>query len=506
MEFTLALRACGIASGAENLGKGWAMAIETPGGDQGITKSPTGITGLDQVTGGGLPAGRITLLVGGPGCGKTLLAMEFLVRGVTDYGEPGVFIAFEETEQELRENVATLGFDLDHLIEEGGMHIDHVSIDRSEFEETGEFDLEGLFIRLGYAIDKVSARRVAIDTIETLFAGLPNEAIVRSEIRRLFRWLRDRGVTCVVTGERGSTTITRYGLEEYVSDCVIALDHRVTEQVSTRRMRIVKYRGTGHGTNEYPFIIGGRGISVLPITSMKLEHEALTERVSTGVGQLDTMLGGEGYFRGSTVLVSGTAGTGKTSLAAAFVNAACARAERALFFAFEESPAQLLRNMLSIGIDLQQWVDSGQLRVIANRPQTYGIETHLVDMHREIDDFQPRVIAIDPATSFTSLGDFFQVTAMVSRLIDYFKSKGITALFTNLTPGAAAVETTEAGVSSLMDTWVLTAVEESNGERKRKISIVKSRGMEHSNRIHDFLMSERGILISERAPSGEETR
>ena len=351
-----------------------------------LEKSPTGISGLDEITGGGLPKGRPTLVCGAAGCGKTLLAMEFLVRGATQYNEPGVFMSFEETAEELTSNVASLGFDLNHLSASKRLLIDHVRVERSEIEETGEYDLDGLFIRLEHAINSIGAKRVVLDTVESLFAGLPNPLILRSELRRLFRWLKDKGMTAIITGEKGDQTLTRYGLEEYISDCVIFLDHRVTDQLSTRRMRIVKYRGSIHGTNEYPFLIEEKGISVLPITSVGLHHPVSTRRISTGIPRLDTMLGGKGYFRGNTILVSGTAGTGKTSLAASFVDAACRRGERCIYFAFEESPAQIIRNMRSIGIDLEPWVTKGLLRFHAELSTFYGLETHLLTMHKAIND------------------------------------------------------------------------------------------------------------------------
>lgn len=459
----------------------------------GIKKSPTGIDGFDEVTNGGLPKGRVSLVSGGPGCGKTLFAMEYIVRGATEFCEPGVFMAFEESEKELVDNVASLGFELDKLVEENKVLLDYVYIEPSEFEETGEFDLEGLFVRLNYAIKSIKAKRVVLDTVESLFAGLPNAAIVRAELRRLFRWLKEQGVTTIVTGERGDTTITRYGLEEYVSDCVIILDHRVTEQVTTRRMRVAKYRGSQHGTNEFPFLIGEKGMSVLPVTSLTLEHKALKERVSSGVPHLDKMLGGKGFYLGTTVLVTGTAGTGKTSLGAAFLNAACARGERAILFAFEEGSNQMIRNMNSIGIDLGQWVKKGLLRIETARPTMYGLETHLAKIHLVTDEFKPKVVVMDPITNFMSIGSRDQVIGMLARIIDYFKVEHITALFTNLTTAEEASEGTILGVSSLMDTWLLVRPLEINGERHKMAFILKSRGMEHSNLMYELILSDGGI-------------
>jgi circadian clock protein KaiC len=459
-----------------------------------IAKCPTGISGLDEITNGGFPKGRPTLICGSAGAGKTLLAMEFLVRGATQHGEPGVFMAFEENEEELTKNVASLGFDLKHLVAQKKIVLDHVRIERSEIQETGEYDLEGLFVRLGHAIDSIGAKRVVLDTLEALFAGLPNEAILRAELRRLFRWLKGKGVTAVITGERGTDgTLTRHGLEEYVADCVMVLDHRITSQISTRRLRVVKYRGSLHGTNEYPFLIGKSGISVLPITSMGLTHAAPTQRISTGVPRLDSMFSGKGYFRGSSVLISGTAGTGKTSLAAAFAEAACSRGEQARYFAFEESPDQILRNMRSIGIDLAPWVKKGLLQFHAVRPNLYGLEQHLLAMHNLVQKSKPRVVIVDPVTNLMSVGNELEVRSMLTRLIDFFKTEQITALFTSLTAGDAVAEQTEVGVSSLMDTWLLLRNIEENGERNRGLYVLKARGMSHSNQVREFILSSHGI-------------
>ena len=462
-----------------------------------LEKVPTGIAGLDTITEGGLPRGRTTLVSGAAGCGKTLLAMEFLVRGATQYGEPGLFIAFEETAQELAENVSSLGFDLDELVEQGKLEVDHVRIERSEIEETGEYDLEALFIRLGHAIDTIGAKRIVLDTIEALFGGLNNEAILRSELRRLFRWLKDKGVTAIVTGERKEGSLTRHGLEEFVSDCVILLDHRVHEQLTTRRLRIVKYRGTTHGTNEYPFLIDASGISVVPITALRLEHGAPSERISTGVEGLDGMLGGQGYFRGSSVLISGTAGTGKTSFAAHFAAAACRRDERCIYFSHEESPDQLLRNMRSIGLDLAPCRDSGLLHLVAHRTSMFSLERHLTTLYKQVIEFDPRVVVVDPLTNFLRAGSELEVEAMLVRLIDFLKAREITAVFTSLTDGGEAREVSGVAITSLVDTWVLLRDIELDAERKRAIYVLKSRGMAHSHRIREFTLSEHGPMLSE---------
>ncbi len=460
-----------------------------------LPKSPSGILGLDEITGGGLPRGRPTLICGSAGCGKTLMSMEFLVRGATQYGEPGIFMAFEETAPELAQNVRSLGFDLDDLVRKKKIVVDFVRVERNEIEETGEYDLEGLFIRLGYAIDKIGAKRVVLDTIETLFGGLTNAGILRSELRRLFRWLKDKGVTAIITGERGEGTLTRHGLEEYVSDCVILLDHRVIEQVSTRRLRIVKYRGTVHGTNEYPFLIDEKGISVLPITSAKLDHVATNERISSGVAALDDMLDGRGYYRASTILVSGTAGSGKSSLAAHFTQAACRRGEKCLYYAFEESPGQIIRNMRSIGIDLEPHVKKDLLRFHAVRSKIYGLEMHLATFHKLIKDYKPEVIVIDPVGSLIQAGTQSEAVAVVTRLIDYLKAQGITVFMTNLTSGGQDLESTEIDISSLVDTWLLLRDIESGGERNRAMYVLKSRGMPHSNQLREFLLTRRGIEL-----------
>ena len=461
-----------------------------------LPKAATGIEGLDQVTGGGLPKGRPTLVCGGAGCGKTLFAMEFLMRGATQFDEPGAFITFEETPEELAANVRSLGFDLDRLIAQEKIALDHVRVEPSEIAETGEFDLEGLFLRLGLAIDSVGAKRVVLDTIESLFAGFGNQALLRAELRRLFRFLKDRGVTAVVTGERGDGQLTRQGLEEYVSDCVILLDNRVNDQISTRRLRIVKYRGTAHGTNEYPFIIDEKGMSVLPVTSLGLNHDVSSERMPSGVPRLDTMLGGKGYFRGSSILVSGTAGTGKTSLAAHFAAETCRRGERCLFLAFEESPSQLFRNMRSIGIELEPYAKKGLLGMHASRPTLYGLEMHLVQIHKLVSEFDPAVVVIDPISNFISGGTSGDTHSMLLRLMDFLKGRRTTAMFTHLASGAhagAAWEGTDVGISSLIDTWLLVRDIELAGERNRGLYVLKSRGMPHSNQIREFVITSRGI-------------
>jgi circadian clock protein KaiC len=462
----------------------------------GIAKTPTGIRGFDIITGGGLPKGRPTLICGGPGCGKTLFGIEFLVQGAVQFNEPGVFVTFEETEEALATNVASLGFDLKKLISEKKLFVDYIKVERSEIQETGAYDLEGLFIRLDQALKISKAKRLVLDTIESLFSGLSNTAILRAEIRRLFHWLAEKGITVIITGERGEGTLTRQGLEEYVSDCVILLDHRVVGQVSTRRLRIVKYRGSHHGTNEYPFLIDSEGISVVPITSVSLGHIASSERVSSGIPRLDSMLGGKGYYRGSSILVSGTAGTGKSSVGAHFARASCKRGEKCLYFTFEESPSQIIRNMKSIGIDFAPLISSGHLMISASRPTMFGLEMHLAKMHKEISEFKPNVVIVDPITNLISAGSSDEVSLMLMRLIDTLKGDGITAVFTSLTQ-AGHIETSDVGVSSLMDTWIMLEDIRDRGERKRGIHVLKSRGMAHSNQIKEFLIGDKGIEIAE---------
>ena len=460
-----------------------------------LPKAPTGIVGLDEITGGGLPRGRPTLVCGSAGCGKTLMSMEFLVRGATQFDEPGVLMTFEESSRDVAQNVASLGFDVDALVARKKLVIDQVIVERNQIEETGEYDLEGLFIRLGYAIDSIGAKRVVLDTLEALFSGLTNEGILRAELRRLFHWLKDRGVTAIITGEQGDAKLTRQGLEEYVSDCVIFLDHRVIEQVSTRRLRIIKYRGSVHGTNEYPFLIDDTGFIVLPITSVGLEHGTSDERISSGVRELDDMLGGKGYFRGTSILVSGTAGTGKTSLACHFIDAACRRGERCLYYTFEESPRQVIRNMRSIGLDLEPWQRSGRLVFNASRPTLNGLESHLAVLYKQVREFEPEVVVIDPVSNLTTIGSPLEVNSMLLRLVDFLKSRGITALMTNLTSADGSAEQTQVGISSVIDSWLLVRDLELNGERNRGLYVLKSRGMAHSNQVREFLMTESGIRL-----------
>lgn len=458
-----------------------------------LAKAPTGIRGLDAITSGGLPKGRSTLVCGGAGCGKTLFAMEFLVSGAEKFGEPGIFVSFEETPDELMQNVSVMGYDLHSTVAKGQVKLDHIRIDRTDTEEVGDYDLEGLFIRLGYLIDSIGAKRVVLDTIEVLFAGL-SHVILRSELRRLFRWLKEKRVTAIITGERGveEGTLTRYGLEEYVADCVILLDHRVDRQISTRHLRIVKYRGSTHGTNEYPFLIDEKGLSVLPITSLTLDHDVTTERVSSGVPRLDTMLGNKGFYRGSSILITGVAGAGKSSLAATFANTVCTQGKRCLYFAFEESPQQICRNMASIGLNLENWTKKGLLKIHAARPHLHGLEQHLVAIHSLVSEFKPDAVVIDPLSNLVDVGRSSEVKGMLTRLIDSLKEMQITMLMTCLIP-AKGLENTEFGISSLMDTWILLRAEESNGERNRVIQVLKARGMSHSNQVREFLLSKNGI-------------
>jgi circadian clock protein KaiC len=460
-----------------------------------VQKSATGIQGLDEITGGGLPQGRTTIVCGGPGCGKTMLGIEFLVRGALQFDEPGVLMAFEETPEDIAKNVASLGFDIEDLAARKKLFLDYISVEPSEMQETGDYDLEGLFLRLQNAVETVGAKRVMFDTLEALFTGFSNPGILRSEFRRLFRWLKDQGLTAIVTAERGEGTLTRHGLEEYVSDCVVLLDHRIQDQVSVRRMRIVKYRGTKHGADEYPFLIDERGMSVLPVTALQLQHDVSSERVSSGVPDLDELLEGNGYYRGSTVLLSGTAGSGKTTLSASFADAACRRGERCLFIDFEESPKQVARNMQSVGIDLSQWSEKGLLFHEAWRPTQYGMEMHLLRIHKLIEQIQPKAVILDPITNLISSGTEKEVYSVLLRLIDMMKGAGITAVFVSLTGGGDSLERTNVGISSLTDTWILLRDLELNGERNRVLYVLKSRGMAHSNQLREFRIGRDGIQL-----------
>jgi circadian clock protein KaiC len=460
-----------------------------------IQKSPTGIRGLDEISGGGLPKGRTTIICGGPGCGKTMLGIEFLVRGALDYNEPGVLMAFEETPEDIAKNVASLGFDIQDLSDRKKLFLDYVAIEPSEIEETGDFDLEGLFIRLEHAVETVGAKRVMFDTLEALFSSFSNTALLRSEFRRLFRWLKDRELTAVITAEKGDASLTRYGLEEYVSDCVITLDHRVKDQISSRRLRIVKYRGTRHGADEYPFLIDEQGLSILPLTSLQLEHMVSDERVSSGSADLDQMLEGKGYYRGSSILVSGTAGSGKTTLSASFVEAVCRGGERCLYVGFEESANQITRNMKSVGIDLQQWIEKGLLFHEAWRPTQFGLEMHLLRIHRLVEKVRPSAIVLDPISNLIGTTSGTEVKSVLMRLMDFLKENLITSIFVSLTGGGAALEKTEVGISSLTDTWILLRDVELNGERNRCLYVLKSRGMAHSNQLREFTMSKQGIKL-----------
>lgn len=458
-----------------------------------LPKTPTGITGFDDITGGGLPAGRPTLLCGAAGCGKTLFSMTFLVSGIVDFNEPGVFMSFEEEAHDLSANVASLGYDLDDLIARRLLTIDHVQVEAGEIDSSGDYDLEGLFVRLGYAIDQIGAKRVVLDTIEALFSSFSDVTILRAELRRLFQWLKDRDVTAIITGERGDGQLTRYGIEEYVSDCVVLLDNRVEDQVTTRRLRVVKYRGSAHGTNEYPFLIDEQGISVFPVTSAGLDHFTSDEIVSSGIEQLDSMFERRGYYRGSSILISGLAGTGKTTFASCFVDQSCRMGERTLYFSFEESQDQIARNMRSVSLNLAQHIQSGLLRFESARPSLYGVEMHLAKMNRDITQFKPTTVVIDPISAFRGSGT--EVSSILLRLIDLLKSRGITALFTSLSSVDDTMSAADHGISSLMDTWISLSNNSSNGERNRLLYVLKARGMGHSNQLREYRITSEGINV-----------
>lgn len=461
----------------------------------GLKKTRTGIKGFDDITLGGLPQGRTSLVCGGPGCGKTLFATEFIVKGAMQFNEPGIFMTFEEKVEELNENVRSLGFNLMQLQKDKKIRLDYVAIERSEIEETGEYDLDGLFIRLEHAINSIGAKRVVLDTVENLFSGLANEGILRAELRRLFQWLKNKNVTAVITAEKGEGSLTRHGLEEYVSDCVVLLDHRVIDQVSTRRLRVIKYRGSVHGTNEYPFLIDEDGLSVLPVTNLRLDKKASTERISSGIKELDEMLGNKGFYRGSSILVSGTSGTGKTSIAALFAQATCARNERCLFFAFEESPSQIVRNMRSIGIDLAKYEKKKLLQFHSYQPTEAGLEMHLINITKHLEEFNPSVVILDPITNMLSVGAPREIKLMLMRLIDIFQAKGITIMFTALRIEGRNDESNDEGISSLVDAWIFLRDLELAGERNKALFIMKSRGMKNSNQIREFVISDKGVEL-----------
>ena len=463
-----------------------------------LQKCPTGIKGFDEITEGGLPRNRITLISGGPGSGKTLLGIDFLVNGVMHYKERGVFMSFEETEDELYQDVASLNLDLSGLVSKKDIRFEHVLLERYDIHEKGEFNLEGLFIRLELAIDSIGAKRVVMDSIESLFAGITDAGILRLEIKRLFRWLKQKQVTAVITGEQGLDSFTRHGLEEFISDCIILLDNRVRQQVSTRRIRVIKYRGSNHGTNEYPFVIDKNGLSVIPITSTGLDHAGTKEKVSTGIASLDKLFSGGGYTKGSTVLVSGTAGTGKTSIAAAFIIASCKRGEKCLYLSYEESPGQLIQNLRSIGFDLERWTKKGLLKIVSTRPAFFGLEMHLLDLYKILDDFKPTSVVIDPLTSLIGQADESEIQSMLTRMIDVLKSRAITGVFTSLVSSTAQNDTSgEIGVSSLIDTWIVVReLEENEGRRRiRGMYIVKSRGTGHSSDVQKMIFSDDGIHL-----------
>lgn len=460
-----------------------------------LPKARTGILGLDEITAGGFPAGRPTLICASAGCGKTVLAMEFIVRGIREFGEPGLFISLEESVSSLIANFESLGFDLHGLIDANKLAILHINLSGEPHLDGGEFSLDALMLRMRAAIDRVGAKRIAVDTLESLFATMPNQRILRWELARLFDWLRDNQLTTVLTAERGDGELTREGLEEYVSDCVLVLDHRITEQTAKRRLRIVKYRGSSHGLDEYPFLITNHGVSVIPVSSVNLDSKVGKQRVSSGVSDLDQMLNGEGYFKGSTILISGKAGTGKSSLGAAFVHAAASRAERTHYFAFEESESQIVRNMQSIGVDLQPMLNNGTLSIEAYRPTLHGLEEHLLAITTRVIEVDPACVLLDPVTNFLAVGNILEVKSMLTRVLDDLKDQGITVMMTALTSGSAEPDETIVHVSSLVDTWIALDNTPVGSERRRALYIIKSRGMNHSQSVAGMTLSEHGINL-----------
>ena len=466
--------------------------------NRGLEKCPTGIKGFDEITEGGIPRNRITLLSGGTGTGKTLLGIDFLISGVTKYDETGVFMSFEENGDELFEDVGSLNFDLQSLVTDKQIQLEYVVLERRDVQADGEFNLEGIFVRLELAIDSIGAKRVVLDSIDSLFAGVTDVGILRLEIKRLFRWLKNKKVTTIITGETTQGTYTRHGLEAYISDCIIFVDNRVREQISTRRMRVIKYRGSNHGTNEYPFVIDKNGLSVIPITSAGLDSPGSSERLSTGIPSLNALFNGGGYTRGSTVLVSGTAGTGKTSLGVAFAVETCSRGERCVLLSYEESPGQLIQNMTSIGFDLAPLVKSGLLLIVSTRPSFFGLEMHLLDLYKMLAEFKPQAVVIDPISSLLGQGNPLEIQSMLTRMIDALKSQSITGVFTSLVSSTEQNDTSgEIGVSSLIDTWIVVReLEETEGRRRiRGLYIVKSRGMGHSSDVHKLVMSDSGMTV-----------
>lgn len=460
-----------------------------------LPKTLTGIEGLDVITEGGLPCGRTTLVCGGPGTGKSMLALEFLVRGITHHQENGVLMAFEERTQDIINNAKSLGFDLQSLIDHQQLVLDFVLINPEEIVVSGAYDLDALFIRLGEAIDRVGAKRVVLDTVESLFSGLPNPAVLRAELRRLFIWLKDKGVTAILTGESAVETLTREGLEEYVSDCVIKLDLKVENRLASRNLRIIKYRGSSFGSNEYPFIITGRGFKLFPITAGRLDAVVSSEIVSSGVAGLDAMFDTQGYYRGSSILVSGSSGTGKSVLLASFARSACQRGERVLYFSFEESPSQIIRNMRSVGLDLAQDVQAGLLEIDSARSSQMGLELHLLRMQAAIESFQPCSVVIDPITSLLDVGSTYEIKRTLDKLINFVKRKNITLVLGSLTPPGVNPEFSTLPIASIIDTWIVLAVVEGDGERNRALYIQKSRGMGHSNKVREFKITPHGIEV-----------
>ena len=461
-----------------------------------LPKSLTGIQGLDDITYGGIPQNRPTLLVGSIGTGKTIFAMEYIINGITMFNEPGVFMTFEEQTDELQINVTSMGYNLSKLIADNKIYLEHLHIDHREIQATGKYDIEGLFIRIEMAIEKVKAKRIVLDALDTLFIGLDSQ-ILRSEIKRLFFWLKEKKVTAIITSEVGDIFLTRLGFEEVVADCVIELNNRLNNQISTRRLRIVKYRGSYHSTNEYPFMIDHKGITIFPIISEAPQIIVSNERISSGIKQIDEMLDGRGFYVGSSILVSGSAGTGKSSIAASFIKDVCEKKGTALYCAFEEAPNQIKRNMASIGIFLEPYEKSGNLHFYYSRPTLQTLELHFIAIKKLIKQINPSVVILDPITNLMIENINSDIRTMLTRFVDYLKMEQITVLLTaTLTVSSLELIQSNEGISSMVDTCIMIQEKNIIDSRRRTLYIMKSRGICNSKKEVEFIITSEGISIA----------